>query len=1029
MLSIQLKLCLGIGGFSLVKFILKRKILVSLLTVLVLILGVYALTKLDEELMPEVDFDGAYVSVSAGDMAAIEVERNITTPLEQSFLGIDGVEDVFSTTNIGYSSIQIMIEKGRGEEVSKEIQSIANSIKANVSDVTDVIADQMSMSSSYEFFMDVSGGDMDEMTTFAKEVLEARLEDLSEVKDVALMGIQEYEMVVAFDREELTENTLDSTQVISIIQQANTEATLGEFTGEEEQPALRFETELSSVEDVESIPIQTQNGLVQVEDIATVSLQPLETSSNVWKEGSKDFIFVQVGRAADVTQIEMADAIRQELQEVKDEGLVAGFELNELVAQADYVEDSIDGVTENILIGGIIAIIVLLLYLRNVRATVVIAISIPTSILLTFITMWLLDYSFNMLTLIALGLGIGMMVDSSIVILESIFKKKEQGLAAFDAVVKGTKEVASAVIASMLTTIVVFLPIGLMGGDVGQFMVMLSAVVAITLISSVIVAFTIIPALSENFLKTGKNKKAKEGILIRGYGNFISWVVKKKRNSIAMIAVFFLMLVGSIFLVFRIPMTIMPDVLNRYTELMIDLETGVSIDEKNKVAMKISETLEEVEDTETSYIIDDGSMFFMLINMTKGDEITREQKEVNEEILSSLRELTDDYPIKSVQSAMSVSSGQPVQIQVKGESYEELQTLAANVTERLEGIEGVVGITNSVERTSIEKVVELDYEAMEDRGVTEMQLLPFVQEAFLDMPIGEVTANEGTVPLVVKWDEQIVNEDELLDLKVPTVEGETRLSTFIDLRTVDTPNEISHNNGERYITVSADIEDTDLGTVNREVQRMINDLDTPSGYTISAGGDLETQQELLTDLILIFVISIFLVYLVMAVQFNHLAHPIIVMSVIPMAFVGVVLGLFATQRELSIMSGMGVIMLIGIVLNNAILLIDRTNQLRREGIPVNDAVVRAGKDRIRPIFMTTFTTVGGMLPLALATGTTGNYQAPMATAVISGLMFATLITLVLVPAVYRTFNAIGYGLGRLFKRKSKAQETVEDEAV
>nr|WP_285845128.1 efflux RND transporter permease subunit [Oceanobacillus profundus] len=190
-----------------------------------------------------------------------------------------------------------------------------------------------------------------------------------------------------------------------------------------------------------------------------------------------------------------------------------------------------------------------------------------------------------------------------------------------------------------------------------------------------------------------------------------------------------------------------------------------------------------------------------------------------------------------------------------------------------------------------------------------------------------------------------------------------------------------------------------------------------------------TQQELLTDMILIFVISIFLVYLVMAVQFNHLAHPIIVMSVIPMAFVGVVLGLFATQRELSILSGMGIIMLIGIVLNNAILLIDRTNQLRREGIPVNDAVVRAGKDRIRPIFMTTFTTVGGMLPLALATGTTGNYQATMATAVISGLMFATLITLVLVPAVYRTFNAIGNGFGRLFKPRSKEQKTVEDQAV
>ncbi|WP_246001228.1 efflux RND transporter permease subunit [Oceanobacillus piezotolerans] len=1012
-----------------IKFIVNRKILVGLLTVLVLILGVYSLTKLDEELMPEVSFDGAYVAVTAGDMAAIEVERNITTPIEQSIIGVDGVEDVSSTTNIGQSSIQVMIEKGRGEDVSKEIQTIVNSVTSNVSGVTDVIAEQVSMSSSYEFFMDVSDGDMDEMTTFAEEVLEPRLEELSEVKDVLLMGIQEYEMVVEFDKEELAENALDSSQVISVIEQASTEATLGELTGEEEQPALRWETDLSSVEDVANITIPTQTGFIQVDDIADVSIQPIETSSNVWKEGSKDFIFVQIGRTADVTQIEMADAIREEIQKIKDEGLVDEFELNELVAQADYVEDSINGITENILIGGIIAIIVLLLYLRNIRATIIIGISIPTSILLTFIAMWLLDYSFNMLTMIALGLGIAMMVDSSIVILESIFKKKEQGLTALDAVLKGTKEVASAVIASMLTTIVVFLPIGLMGGDVGQFMVILSAVVAITLISSVIVAFTIIPTLSVNFLKSRKEKKQKEGKLIRSYGNFISWVVNKKRHSIAVIGIFFLMFAGSIFLVFKIPMTIMPDMLNRYTELMVDLETGLSIDEKNEVAMKVSDTLEEIDDVESSYIMDEGSMFYILINMTKGDDITTEQKEVNENILSSLRGLADDFPISNVQSMASMSSGQPVQIQIKGEDFEQLQTLAGSVANELEGIEGVVGITNSIERTSIEKVVELDRKAMEDKGVTEVQLRPFIQQAFLDMPIGEVTTNEDTVPLVVKWNEEVDNENELLDLTIPTMEGEERLSAFIDLQSVDTPNEISHLDGERFITVSADIENTDLGTVNREVQSMINDMDTPSGYAISAGGELETQQELVNDMILIFVISIFLVYLVMAVQFNHLAHPIIIMSVIPMAFVGVIIGLFATQRELSIMSAMGIILLVGIVLNNAILLVDRTNQLRREGISANDAVVRAGKDRIRPIFMTTFTTVGGMLPLALATGTTGNYQAPMATAIISGLLFATMITLVLVPAVYRTFNAIGSGFTKLFKRKKKRQEVVEDQAI
>ncbi|MFC4022287.1 efflux RND transporter permease subunit [Oceanobacillus longus] len=1009
------------------KFIVNRKILVGLTTVLVLILGVYSFTNLDEELFPPVEFDGAYIAVSAGDMAAIEVERKITTPLEQRILGIDGVEEISSTSTVGQSSLQIMIEKGLGEEVSKEIQTVASTVATNVAGVTEIIAEQMSLSANYEFFMDVSSGEMDELTAFALDVLEPRLEELSEVKDVSLMGIQEDEMSIEFNRDSLTEHALDSSQVISIIQQTNTEATLGEIEEEGAQPSIRWETDLTSIEDMEKIKIPTQAGFIELNEIAEISINPVENASYVWKDGTKDFIFVQIGRTSDVTQIEMADAIREEVQKIRDEGLVEDFELNELVAQADYVKESIDGVSSNILIGGILAIVILLLFLRNVRAMVIIGISIPTSILLTFITMWVLDYSFNMLSLIALGLGIGMMVDSSIVILESIYKKKEQGLKSLESVLEGTKEVASAVIASMLTTIVVFLPIGLMGGDVGQFMVILSTVVAVTLISSVIVSFTLIPSLSEKFLKIRKkNNNGKEGRLVKRYGEFVSWVVKKKRNSIAMIFIFFLMFVGSMFLVFKIPMTIMPDVLNRYAELMVDLETGVSAAEQEEIALKINETLAAIEDVETSYIIDDGSMFFMLINMTKGDEITREQKEVNEEILSSLRELGEDYPIKSVQSAMSVGAGQPVQIQMKGADYDELQLLVNDFTQELEGIEGLTGITNSIERTSTEKVVEMDEAAMEDVGLSEIQIRQYIQEAFLHMPIGEVAIDEKSVPLVVKWNEEIVNEENLLNLEVSTREGERRLSEFVQLRSVDMPNEISHIDGERYITVSADIENTDLGTVNREVQNLIDDFETPSGYTISAGGDLETQQELLYDMVLILVISIFLVYLVMAVQFNHLAHPIIVMSVIPMTIVGVILGLFVTQRELSVMSGMGIIMLIGIVLNNAILLIDRANQLRREGASANEAISRAGKDRLRPIFMTTFTTIGGMLPLALAAGTTGNYQAPMATVIISGLLFATMITLVLIPAVYRMFNAVGNRFSSLFRKKKKVKDEVKE---
>ncbi|WP_282173256.1 efflux RND transporter permease subunit [Cytobacillus firmus] len=1000
------------------KLIVQRKILVALMTVLILAIGSYSIMDLDKELMPPVTMDGAYVEVSAGEMAAAEVERSITIPLEQQIRGIDGVESVNSTTTIGRSSLQITFDEGLGDELFNEVEAAANASKGDNVAITDVTAGQYGTTQSYEFYMDVSGGSMEEMTAFAAKVLEPRLEALPEVRDVSLAGVQEHEVLIELDRSKLAEKGLDSAAVIGAIQQVNSEATLGELNSD----ALRWNTKLENAADVQNITIPSQNGFVDLKDVADVTFQPVESSSFVWKNGTKDFIFVQVGRAADSTQIEMAAAVRDEVKNIRKDGLVKGFELNEMVAQADYVQESIDGVTGNILIGGVIAIAILLIFLRNVRSTFIIGLSIPTSILLTFTAMWVFDYSFNILTLIGLGLGIGMMVDSSIVIIESIYRKKEQGLGKLESVLEGTKEVSSAVIASMLTTIVVFLPIGLIGGDVGTFMIMLSAVVAITLISSVIVSFTLIPSLSEKMLKLRKPKKEhKEGPIMRMYSRLVAWAIRKKRYSFAVIAIFFLMFAGSLTLVTKIPMTIMPDMFNRYTELMVNLETGLSPDEKEDIAQGINQKLQSIEDVESNYVMDEGGMFYTIINMTKGDDITREQKDVNEEIMKELRSLSDTLPLKNVQSAMSAGGGSPVQVNIKGEDFADLQNLAGDFTEDLEKIDGIVGVTNSMERTSKEQVVVLKEEAIKKAGLTQLQIRLFIEQAFMEMPVGEMSINEENVPIALKWTEKTDSKSALLDLKIPTAEGEKALSTFIELKSIDTPNEIPHNDGERFISISADIEGKDLGAVNREVQKLINDFEAPAGYSAAAAGDLEQQQELIMDMVFVLAIAIFLVYLVMAVQFNHLGHPLIVMSVIPMTIVGVILGLFLTQMELSVMSGMGIVMLIGIVLNNAILLIDRTNQLRKEGFSVEDALIEAGKNRIRPIFMTTLTTVGGMLPLALASGTSGNYQAPMATVIISGLLFATFITLLLIPAVYRLFSVSSLRFGWLKKKQKKVK--------
>jgi len=490
---------------------------------------------------------------------------------------------------------------------------------------------------------------------------------------------------------------------------------------------------------------------------------------------------VQIGRNPDVTQIDMANAIRSELNDIHEEGLVVNFQLNEMVAEADYVQESIDGVSTNILIGGAIAVVILLLFLQNIRATIIVALSIPTSIMLTFASMWVLDYSVNILTLIGLGLGIGMMVDASIVILESIYRKKEQGFSNIAAVLEGTKEVANAVIASMLTTIAVFLPIGLIGGEMGNFVMILSTIVMITLLSSVIVSFTLIPSLAENFLKLRKGKsERKEGKLLYGYSQVISWLVRKKRHSLAIIMLFAVIFASSLFFITKIPMSIMPDIFNRYTELGVELDTGVPIGEKEDLFIKINETLADIQDVETNYIMDNGTFSYLIINMTKDDEITKDQKDVNEEILRQIRALEDDYPINNVFNVMDGGGGSPVQINIFGEDFAELEALSEDLINDLQSIEGLTGMNHSSERTSLEEMIVLNEEAVEDAGLSDQQLQQSIELAFLETPIGEVINDEVNIPLFVRWDDKITNKADLLDVTIMTSEGEEALSTFID---------------------------------------------------------------------------------------------------------------------------------------------------------------------------------------------------------------------------------------------------------
>ncbi len=976
------------------EWIIHQKVLMMLVSVFIIGIGIYSISHLDTELTPEVSLDGASITVEASNMSVEDVERQITIPLEQQLQKIVGLDEVTSTTSTGESSLHVTFANGKGDQLYQAVESNVHFLMSDIPNVDQVNVQQDGATAAFEFILDLSNGDIAEMTDFAKNTLQPRLEKLPEVQEVMVAGLREQKVIIEWNDDALENHGVTTGDVIGQIQQTNAAETIGDVTSVE----VYWDTTFENVDAIQKLPISTDQGDATLNDIAEVSLETEDATADTWKNGSSDVLMVQIARAENVSQKAMTTAVRDEISKIKSAGLGTDMTLNEVIAHADFVDDAMGDVTKNIVIGGIIAIVMLLLFLRNIRATVVISVSIPTSILLTVLAMHVLDYSMNLLTLIGLGLGIGMMVDSSIVILEAIYRKKEQGLSSVAAVIEGTKEVATAITASALTTIVVFLPIGLIGGDSGKYMLILAIVVAITLISSVLIAFTLIPTLAKDFLRYKKARdNAGPGRIVAFYKKVLLWCLEKKRRSLLIVVSFLLVFTFSFFLIPKIPLNIMPDIFNRYTEVAIDLENDVSEEEKLAIIEQVNEQLQQIDDVEANFLLDYDDRFMASIVMTKGNDVTKEQELVTEEIIASLRDLQKTEPIRAVERALDGVSGYPVQIELAGEDFNELQAATKELQTEIRAIDGVVGITSDMDNYSTRQKVSIDEDAIEEAGLTPLQMKDQLSAFLSDEAISIVEWDETKIPIYAKssTSENVLNET------IPTMNGKEELATFISLKTEKTPNQIVRKNGKRYLSIMADVEGADLGTVNKSVQDVLNRFDNEETYSVSLAGDLEEQQDLMNDMLLAMAIAIFLVYVVMAVQFNHFGHPLIVMATLPITVVGVILGLFLTQAELNMMSGMGIIILIGIVLNNAILLIDRTKQLRKDGVPIVPSLIQAGEQRMRPIFMTTLTTIGGMLPLALATGMSADYQAPMAIVIISGLLFSTIITLILIPAIYR----------------------------
>ena len=720
----------------------------------------------------------------------------------------------------------------------------------------------------------------------------------------------------------------------------------------------------------------------------------------------------------------------KELEKVHED--IPQIRITPIIDTSAYIERSITNVGTSALYGGAFAVLVLLLFLRNLRSTAIIAVAIPVSIVATFTMIYFGGFTLNLMTLGGLALGVGMLVDNAIVVLENIYRLREAGVGALDAAVRGTEEVTAAILASTATTLAIFLPLVFVRGMAGVMFKQLALVVSFSLLCSLGVALTLIPMLCSRFLPpVSAAKLAHEGLghrlfrvtaglfdgLELGYKHLLHFALN---HRILMVVLAAAALGGSIAMIPLVGSELMPSSDEGEVRVDLEMQVGTRVTVVDETMQRVEEIVRrEVPEIESTVTRIGGS--WRGSSSHTGDlrialKAQRERGRSSEQIASALRPSLARIPggITRTRAGQGLfllrrmtGGTERVEVEVRGYDIETADALAQRVGQIVEDTPGVTDVRISRDIGAPERLIDVDRAKAEAMKLTVGDVAEMLQTVISGATAGYYRegGDEFAIRVKVRQSERL-SLREILDLTVSNAEGEpVVLRNVVAIESRTGPVQIERKDQERIVRVRANIEGRDMGSILADIRADLATLPTPRGFTLGFGGDYEEQQKAFRELLLGLVLALVLVYMVMACLYESLRDPFVVMFSVPLAVIGVVLMLFLSNTTLNMQSYIGCIMLGGIVVNNAILLVDYTNLLRRDaGMPMREAIEEAGRRRLRPILMTALTTIFGLIPLALGLGEGGEAQAPMARAVIGGLFSSTLITLVIVPVVYSLFE-------------------------
>jgi hydrophobic/amphiphilic exporter-1 (mainly G- bacteria), HAE1 family len=1019
----------------------RRPIFTIMVVLIVILLGIISLLRLPIDLMPDISYPTISVSCSYANAGPEEIEELITRPIEQALSAVPGVEEITSTSSEGQSSVRVTFSWGTDlDAASNDIRDRLDRIIRRLPEEVDrPTLRKFDMSSTPVLTCGVSSNlDPVQARQFIDDQVVYRLERVPGVASITVQGGLEREIQVNLDPVKMNSLAIPLDRVISAIREGNVNIPAGTLERGNLDVIIRTPGEYTDLKQLEDTIIDIRQGVpVKLKEIATIEDSWPKVTRTVRINGQSG-IMLSVNKQSGKNTVEIARNVLEEITKINQE--IPQIKIIPINNTADYIERSINNVGSAAVLGGIFIVIVLLVFLRSMRSTIIIATAMPVSIIATFALLYFNNFTLNIMTLGGLALGIGMLVDNSIVVLENIFRLNESGETIEKASIDGTEEVTAAIISSTLTTVVVFLPLIFMRGMSGIMFKQLSLVVTFALLCSLVVAITIVPMLCAHILHpsakrtghiTGLGHKLFQlsGYAFTGMENSYKKLLHIALNNRAfVILVVILIMVPCLLLIPNISAELMPTTDEGEVRVEVEMQVGTRLellDEKMKLVEEIvTNSVPEMQ----NYVANTGGMGMggggsssnasgsIRASLKPKSQRTRSSQQIANDLRSKLRNIPGvTIRTRAGQGLfvlrMGTSQSNQVQIEIYGHDIETSDSLAQQVKKLVESIEGIADVRISRESGNPEELILIDRQKASDMNLSVSKIANALQTIISGTRAGNFRQSGDEYSIVVKVKNvEKMDISDILDLTLVNTAGKpVVLKNVINVGPRTGPVSIQRKDQQRYITVSADTSEIGMDTALSSIEKLLKTIPLPRDFSISFGGDYQEQQQSYRELALSCVLALILVYMVMACQYESLRDPFVVMFSVPLAAIGVILMLYFTETTFNIQSFIGCIILGGIVVNNAILLVDHTNLLRRRDLmPLRDAIEEAGRRRLRPILMTATTTMCGLIPLAIGHGEGGEAQAPMARVVIGGMLSASFITLIFVPVIYSIFENRGF---------------------